>query len=128
MLSEEALVAFLATSNPAAARAFYEGVLGLTFVEEHEHLVVFESGAARLNFQKVDAVTPPHGTALGWNVKDLRGAMKQLMGRGVAFERYDGMNQDGTGVWSPVPGVGVAWFKDPDGNLLSVHGPLTDPG
>jgi catechol 2,3-dioxygenase-like lactoylglutathione lyase family enzyme len=120
MLENETLVAFLATSKPAAARAFFEGVLGLTFVEEHEHLVVFQSGAARLNLQKTNAVTPPHGTALGWNVKDLRGAMKQLVQRGVTFERFDGMGQDEMGVWSPAPGTGVAWFKDPDGNLLSL--------
>jgi catechol 2,3-dioxygenase-like lactoylglutathione lyase family enzyme len=124
MLGDETLVAFLGTSQPAAARAFFGDVLGLTFVEEHEHLVVFTSGAARLNLQKLDKVTPPFGTALGWGVRDLRGAMKQLALRGVAFERFEGMNQDEQGVWSPVPGVGVAWFKDPDGNLLSLNGPL----
>jgi catechol 2,3-dioxygenase-like lactoylglutathione lyase family enzyme len=124
MLGDETLVAFLATSQPSAARAFFEGVLGLSFVEEHEHLVVFTSGAARLNLQKSDKVTPPYGTALGWAVSDLRGVMSRLAQRGVAFERFDGMNQDAQGVWSPVPGVGVAWFKDPDGNLLSLNGPL----
>jgi catechol 2,3-dioxygenase-like lactoylglutathione lyase family enzyme len=117
-------VAFLGTSKPAAARAFFGDVLGLTFVEEHEHLVVFTSGAARLNLQKLEAVTPPHGTALGWSVKDLRGAMRRLAERGVVFERFEGMKQDEPGVWSPAPGVGVAWFKDPDGNLLSLNGPL----
>jgi catechol 2,3-dioxygenase-like lactoylglutathione lyase family enzyme len=124
MLGDETLVAFLGTSQPAAARTFFGDVLGLTFVEEHEHLVIFTSGAARLSLQKLEAVTPPHGTALGWNVKDLRGAMKTLVERGVVFERFEGMSQDETGVWSPVPGVGVAWFKDPDGNLLSLNGPL----
>jgi catechol 2,3-dioxygenase-like lactoylglutathione lyase family enzyme len=123
MLRDETLVAFLGTSKPAAARAFYEGLLGLTFVEEHEHLVVFTSGAARLNLQKLETVTPPHGTALGWSVNDLRGVMKRLVERGVTFERFDGHGQDEMGVWSPVPGVGVAWFKDPDGNLLSLNGP-----
>ena len=124
MLTDETLVAFLATSNAAAARAFFEGVLGLTFVEEHEYLIGFQSGAARLNLQKTDLVTPIHGTALGWNVKDLRGEMRRLIDRGVTFEHFDGHDQDEMGVWSPVPGAGVAWFKDPDGNLLSLsqHG------
>ena len=120
MLEKETMVAFLATSKPDAARAFFEGVLGLTFVTEHQYLVVFQSGAARLNLQKTDAVTPPHGTALGWNVKDLRGVMKALVERGVKFERFEGLEQDELGVWSPEPGTGVAWFKDPDGNLLSL--------
>ena len=124
MLGKETLVAFMATSKPDAARAFFEGVLGLTFVGEHEHLVMFRSGAAQLMLQKASVVTPPHGTALGWNVKDLRGTMNALVDRGVTFERFEGMDQDELGVWSPAPGTGVAWFKDPDGNLLSLsqHG------
>jgi len=122
MLDKETLVAFMATSRPDAARAFFEGVLGLTFVGEHEHLVMFRCGAAELMLQKTPVVTPPHGTALGWNVKDLRGTMKALVERGVTFERFEGMDQDEMGVWSPGPGTGVAWFKDPDGNLLSLSG------
>ncbi len=121
MLAQEKLVAFLGTSNADAARAFYEGVLGLTFVADHEYLVIFDSGAARLMLQKTDAVTPPHGTALGWHVKDLATSMRDLARRGVAFERFDGMDQDEMGVWRPEgPATGVCWFKDPDGNLLSL--------
>jgi len=121
MLTQEKLVAFLATSNSAAARAFYEGVLGLTFAGEHEHLVLFDSGPARLALQKTDTVTPKFGTAMGWDVTDLRGVMRRLIERGVTFERYEGMEQDDLGVWSPAgPTTGVAWFKDPDGNLLSL--------
>jgi catechol 2,3-dioxygenase-like lactoylglutathione lyase family enzyme len=122
MLGEETLVAFMATSRPDAARAFFEGVLGLAFVAENEHLVMFRSGGAQLMLQKSTAVTPPHGTALGWHVKELRGTMKVLAERGVTFERFEGMDQDEMGVWSPEPGTGVAWFKDPDGNLLSLSG------
>jgi catechol 2,3-dioxygenase-like lactoylglutathione lyase family enzyme len=121
MLGSETMVAFMATSKPEAARAFFEGVLGLTFVHEHEHLVVFESGVARLALQKTDVVTPLHGTALGWDVKDLRASLKALMARGVVFERFEGMDQDELGIWRPGgPTSGVAWFKDPDGNLLSL--------
>lgn len=124
MLAQETLVAFLATTDSARARGFYEGVLGLTFTGEHEHLATFDSGAARLNLQKLDHVDPPQGTAMGWAVADLRGTVSALKERGVAFERYDRMDQDGMDIWSPVPGQGVAWFKDPDGNLLSVNGPI----
>jgi catechol 2,3-dioxygenase-like lactoylglutathione lyase family enzyme len=120
MLAQEKLVAFLATSNPARARAFFEGVLGLTFVEDNEHLVVFETDSARLMLQKTDAVKPPFGTAVGWHVKDLRESIKGLAARGVQFERFEGMAQDDLAIWSPEPGTGVAWFKDPDGNMLSL--------
>jgi len=121
MLTQETLVAFLATADSKAARAFYEGVLGLTFVGEHEHLVNFQSGGAQLALQKNDKVTPRFGTSLGWQVSDLRGTMRQLIARGVVFERFEGMEQDELGVWSPAgPATGVAWFKDPDGNLLSL--------
>jgi catechol 2,3-dioxygenase-like lactoylglutathione lyase family enzyme len=120
MLAQERLVAFLATSKPDDARRFYEGVLGLTFVMDEPHLLVFESGASRVFLQKAQSVNPPHGTAMGWSVKDLPGTIRGLMARGVTFERFYDMDQDELGIWSPTPGHGVAWFKDPDGNLLSV--------
>jgi catechol 2,3-dioxygenase-like lactoylglutathione lyase family enzyme len=125
MLASETLVAFLGTAKPEAARAFYEGVLGLTFSVEDEFIMAFEAGSARINFQKSQTpVVPPHGTAIGWNVAALRDTIRALAARGVVFERFDGMTQDELGVWSPHPGTGVAWFKDPDGNLLSVSGEL----
>jgi catechol 2,3-dioxygenase-like lactoylglutathione lyase family enzyme len=120
MLTEQKLAGFLATSDPAAARAFYEGVLGLPFEADHGPLLAFAWDGGRLMLQKADAVTPPHGTALGWQVADVRAEMRELMARGVVFERFEGHDQDELGVWSPAPGAGVAWFKDPDGNLLSL--------
>jgi catechol 2,3-dioxygenase-like lactoylglutathione lyase family enzyme len=123
MLTEETLVAFLTTAKPRAAQAFYEGVLGLSFVIESEHMMVFESGASKVTLQKGKTASVRPGTVLGWNVKDLNAAVRTLMGRGVVFERYD-MDQDELGIWSPVPGQGVAWFLDPDGNTLSVSGPI----
>ena len=121
MLAQETLEAFLGTSDSAAARAFYEGVLGLTFVSEHEHLIDFEAGGARVRLQKTDKVTPPFGTALGWRVKDLKGTVRALTAKGVDFER-GALPHDDLGIWSPVPGQGVAWFLDPDGNRLSLNG------
>ncbi|HLY80314.1 MAG TPA: VOC family protein [Caulobacteraceae bacterium] len=123
MLAQETLEAFLGTTNSAAARAFYEGVLGLTFVDEHEHLVEFDAGGARVRLQKLDKVTPPFGTALGWRVRDLKGTIRALMAKGVAFEKVS-MPQDDLLIWSPVPGQGVAWFHDPDRNLLSLNGEI----
>ena len=123
MLAQETLEAFLGTSNSAKARAFYEGVLGLTFAGEHEHLVEFDAGAARVRLQKTDKVSPPFGTALGWRVRDLKGVIRALMAKGVTFER-GGLPHDELGIWSPVPGQGVAWFFDPDGNRLSLNGEI----
>ncbi len=122
MLTEEKLVAFLWTSDAARARAFYEGVLGLTFVSD-EYLMLFDNGPARVALVKSDTpITPPFGTAMGWNVADLRATVRDLTARGVAFER--GPNSDESGIWIPEPGHGVAWFFDPDGNRLSVSGPV----
>ena len=124
MLAQERMVAFLWTADAAKARAFYEGVLGLAFVGDHGHLVLFDSGPARVALVRSDGpVTPPHGTAMGWNVADLRATVQDLTAKGVAFERSPNLPQDDLGIWSPVPGEGVAWFFDPDGNRLSVNGP-----
>ena len=125
-LSQETMVSFITTANADTARSFYEGVLGLTFVLDSEHVMLFQSGASRLILQKgVGAQTRP-GTVLGWDVKDLRSTVRALIGRGVAFEQYGvkHLPQDELGIWSPEPGHGVAWFRDPDGNTLSVSGPI----
>jgi catechol 2,3-dioxygenase-like lactoylglutathione lyase family enzyme len=125
MLTDERLVAFLVTTDAERARAFYEGKLGLTLVMDDEHLIFFDSGPARIGLQKSDKpVAPSFGTAAGWNVRDLRASVRDLMARGVVFERYEGMQQDDLNIWSPVAGEGVAWFKDPDANLLSLNGPI----
>ena len=122
MLADEKLVAFLTTANAAAARAFYEGVLELTLLTDDQHLMVFESGASRVALQKGERASPPHGTAVGWNVADLAGTIRTLMARGVAF--FDQGPDKELPIWSPVPGHGVAWFKDPDGNTLSLSGTI----
>jgi catechol 2,3-dioxygenase-like lactoylglutathione lyase family enzyme len=120
MLAQETLVSFLATSDSARSRAFYEGALGLTLIGDHEHMMTFQSGASRVALQKGVEVNPRGGTSMGWNVADIRATIRDLVGKGVVFERYEGMEQDDLGVWAPMPGAGVAWFKDPDGNLLSL--------
>jgi catechol 2,3-dioxygenase-like lactoylglutathione lyase family enzyme len=123
-LGEQRLVAFLGTADAARARAFYEGVLGLACVGDHDHLILFDSGPARIALQKDARITPKMGTSAGWAVAGVRAAVRDLTARGVVFDRYESMTQDELGIWSPVFGEGVAWFKDPDGNLLSVNGSL----
>lgn len=121
MLERYATVAMLCTSDAVRARSFFEGVLGLTFVEDQPYALVFQTHNATLRVAKVEQVSPPTGTALGWRVPDVRAAVRALAARGIVFERFPGMGQDDLGVWSPAgPTTGVAWFKDPDGNLLSL--------
>lgn len=121
MLADSRVVAMLATTRPDRARTFFADVLGLALIEEHDFALVFDAAGARLHVQKVEAFTPQPFTAVGWRVEDLRGAMTGLVAAGAKFERFDGMEQDGLGVWTPPGGTaGVCWFKDPDGNLLSL--------
>jgi catechol 2,3-dioxygenase-like lactoylglutathione lyase family enzyme len=120
MLSGEELMAFVATRDGARARAFYEKTLGLRVVSNDDYALVLDANGTTLRVQKVDELTPHPFTALGWVVADIAATVDQLRARGVTFERYAGMDQDQRGVWRSPSGARVAWFKDPDGNTLSV--------
>lgn len=113
-------MAFLATTDGARARDFFEGKLGLRFVSDAEHAVVFDANGTMLRVQKLKELTPHPFTALGWQVPDITAAVRGLVAKGVAFERYDFFEQDADGVWVAPQGARVAWFKDPDGNTLSL--------
>ncbi len=121
MLGSAKLVAFVPTADPARARAFYEGVLGLRLVGEDAFALVFDCGGTTL---RVASVGPGHMparfTVLGWHVPDAAQTARDLQARGVAFERYEGMRQDELGIWISPAGAKVAWFRDPDGNVLSL--------
>ena len=121
MLDRSPVVAFLATTDAARSRAFYQDVLGLQFVEENPFALVFDAAGTMLRVQRVKELTPQPFTALGWKVDDLAAAVRALVGRGVVFERYGFFEQDQLGIWTAPGGAArVAWFKDPDGNTLSV--------
>ena len=113
-------VLFLATANAERSRAFYERVLGLTFVSNEPPTLVFQVGDSMLRIQKVDQVHAAPYTALGWAVSDIRGTVRGLSEAGVAFERFEGMHQDSDGIWQAPSGARVAWFRDPDGHVLSL--------
>jgi len=113
-------ILFLATANAERARAFYERTMGLTFVADEPPALVFRVGNSMLRIQKVGQFHKLPYTALGWDVADIRAVIQQLRAAGVAFQRYDGMNQDEDNVWRSPSGALVAWFEDPDGNLLSL--------
>jgi len=89
-------------------------------VSQDHFAIVFEAYGNMLRVGIVDKVTPAINTVLGWDVPDIAAAIKMLQIAGVVFERYPGMKQDELGVWSPPNGDKVAWFRDPDGNVLSL--------
>jgi catechol 2,3-dioxygenase-like lactoylglutathione lyase family enzyme len=120
MLNEQELMAFIATSKPAEALVFYRDVLGLRFVADEYVALVFEAGKVMLRIQKTEAHQPLPYTALGWKVSGIAAKVSELTERGARFERFSGFEQDAQGIWTSPSGARVAWFKDPDGNLLSV--------
>ena len=119
-LKRARLTAFLATTQAARAAAFYGEALGLRPVSEDGFALVFDANGVELRLQKVERFTPQRFTALGWEVSGLNAVVATLAARGVRFERFPGLEQDAQGVWSAPSGARVAWFQDPDGNLLSV--------
>ena len=120
MLTSAGAITFVATAKPAEAREFYESKLGLRFVEDSPFALVFDLDGTMLRIQKVARVVTTGYTALGWQVDDIKAAVKELVAAGITFERFDNMPQDEDGIWATPDGSAVAWFKDPDGNTLSV--------
>ena len=120
MLGSEKLMAFIATSDAPRAKAFYLEVLCLRLLSDEEWAVVFDANGTMLRMQKAPAVKPAPYTALGWQVADIVSTLAKLRDKGVHVERYDHLPQDAHGVWTTPDGSKVAWFKDPDGNLLSI--------
>lgn len=120
MLSSAKIVAFAPTRDAKAARAFYEGVLGLKLVSEDKFALVFDANGTMLRVTIVPPYTPQQFTVLGWDVADIAATVADLSAKGVEFQRYGMPGQDERGIWTSPGGAKVAWFKDPDGNVLSV--------
>ena len=114
------LVAFVATTDAERSRSFYEATLGLPLVEQTPFADVFDAGGTQLRVTAAREVVAAPYTVLGWRVPDVGAAVEELKGRGVEFARFDGMEQDSLGLWTAPGGVRVAWFRDPDGNVLAV--------
>jgi catechol 2,3-dioxygenase-like lactoylglutathione lyase family enzyme len=119
MLGSTNIMAFVATTDAAKTRAFYEGTLGLRLMSDEPYALVFDANGTTLRAQKVPSVVVPPYTSLGWIVDDIRATIGALTARGVTFERYDGLEQDDLGIWSSGR-ARIAWFKDPEGHTLSL--------
>jgi catechol 2,3-dioxygenase-like lactoylglutathione lyase family enzyme len=120
MLEARSPIAFIATVMPERAKAFYFETLGLPLLTDDQFSLVFDLAGIPLRVQKVGELQPHPFTALGWQVPDVAATVTELRARGVVFERYPFLPQDALGIWDAPGGARIAWFKDPDGNLLSV--------
>jgi catechol 2,3-dioxygenase-like lactoylglutathione lyase family enzyme len=120
MLGSSDLIAFVPATSLTRARAFYEGTLGLPVAGYDDFACVFDANGTMLRVTAVSEVSRTGYTVLGWRVADIAAAISDLRAKGVVFVRYDGMDQDEHGIWTAPEGDKVAWFADPDGNILSL--------
>jgi len=120
MLGSAPLLAFIPVRDLEAARSFYGETLGLPVTDANSFAVVLDAAGTMLRLAQVDDLRPQPFTVAGWQVSDIAAAVDALVGRGVAFTRYGGVEQDERGIWTTPGGDRVAWFTDPDGNTLSL--------
>jgi len=120
LLASADLIGFVPTSDLARARAFYVDTLGLRVIDEDPYALGLDANGIMLRVTAVPELRPAGYTVCGWRVDDIAAAIRDLGERGVGFARYDGMDQDELGVWTAPTGAKVAWFADPDGNVLSL--------
>jgi catechol 2,3-dioxygenase-like lactoylglutathione lyase family enzyme len=119
MLEGAKIIGFVPTRDYVAARAFYEGKLGFRFVSQDEYAMVLRAGEHMVRVVRTPHMKPAQGTILGWEVRDVEEAVAWLESRGVAMEKYVFAQDKLHGIWT-TPHGRVAWFKDADGNVLSV--------
>ncbi len=120
MLGKDTIIAFVATANPARSRKFYRDTLGLRLETDDQFAMAFDCNGIQLRVQKVQTLQAQPFTAIGWRVASIRRRVATLRKRKVMFERYPFLEQDDLGIWQAPSGAKIAWFKDPDGNLLSL--------
>jgi catechol 2,3-dioxygenase-like lactoylglutathione lyase family enzyme len=120
MLTGAPFIGFVPVRDVAAARDFYTETLGLPVLDDTPFALVLEAGGTMLRVTPVGELKAQPFTVAGWKVPDITATVRDLAGRGVAFTRYDGVDQDDLGIWTTPGGDRVAWFTDPDGNTLSL--------
>jgi len=120
MLGSANIVAFVPITDSETARTFYEGVLGLRFINDDGFALVLDANGIMVRAVKMKEVKPAQFTVLGWQVSNIEDVVRHLMNKGVHFETFGFFKQDEFGIWTAPTGDKVAWFKDPDGNILSV--------
>jgi predicted enzyme related to lactoylglutathione lyase len=119
-LGSSRITAFVATTDAKRARTFYEGVLGLTVTSEDGFALALDVNGTPVRVAVVREIVVAAYTVLGFCVPDIAESIRALRERGVRFESYEFLVQDALGVWTSPSGARIAWFKDPDGNVLSL--------
>jgi catechol 2,3-dioxygenase-like lactoylglutathione lyase family enzyme len=119
-LDGSSLIAFVPTTDLSRARAFYAETLGLRVTDESAFACVFDANGTMLRLTPVRKLSRTRYTVVGWNVADIASTVTSLTNAGVAFVRYRGMDLDDAGIWTAPGGDRVAWFEDPDGNMVSL--------
>ena len=120
MLGSTNIIAFVPIKDSQKSRAFYEGILGLRFVKDDGFALVLEANGIMVRAVKMKDFTPAQFTVLGWQVSDIENVVRELNKKGIHFEIFGFFKQDELGIWKTPTGDKVAWFKDPDGNTLSL--------
>ena len=120
MLGSNKVTCFVCTTDYKRARAFYEEILGLKFVSEDQFAMVLNANGTMLRIARFPDLKPAPFTVLGWETSKIETQVSELEKRGVQFERYPWMAESGMAIWTAPTGDKVAWFKDPDGNVLSL--------
>lgn len=120
MLGSQPIVAFVPTRDAERARTFYAEVLGLHFLADDGFALAFDANGVMVRITRVRELIPHSFTILGWEVKNIQGFVSQLQSKGVVFEHPDFLLRNDDPVWTAPDGSKVAWFKDPDGNTLSI--------
>jgi catechol 2,3-dioxygenase-like lactoylglutathione lyase family enzyme len=120
MLESQKLVAFVPVVNADRARTFYRDTLHLRLVHEDGFALVFDVQGIMLRATIMREFKPQPFTVLGWQVADAVASAQELTAGGVTLERFPGLEQDEHGLWHAPGGAFIGWFKDPDGNILSI--------
>jgi catechol 2,3-dioxygenase-like lactoylglutathione lyase family enzyme len=120
MLGSQKIIAFVATREPARAKEFYGATLGLRMASEDAFALVFDAAGIMLRVTTVEKFVPAPYTVLGWDVADIVATSQALARAGIVPERFHGLQQDDHGIWRSPSGARILWFKDPDGNTLSL--------
>jgi catechol 2,3-dioxygenase-like lactoylglutathione lyase family enzyme len=120
MLDSSKIIGFAPTKDATAARTFYVDQLGLTFVSEDEYALVLNANGNMVRIIKARDFKPVQYTVLGWEVQNLAAVAAKLKDQGVVFEQYPFIQDKQLGIWTAPNGDKIAWFKDPDGNVLSI--------
>ncbi len=120
MLGSGKIVGFVPIKDYDVARAFYEGKLGFQFVSLDQFALVLSVGGHKIRLTKIPNFTPLQGTILGWEVANIEAVAAWLRDQGVPPEKFPFAQDRELGIWTAPSGDRIAWFKDPDGNILSI--------